>query len=269
MTHKKMGHIRYDEKKRRAKVDWFSREITSPIAVEILIHEISKHLSLVRGDMLDVGCGNCPYYLMFEPLVQTYVGMDYVAGESEKLSLVGDAQAIPLKSDSFDTILCTEILEHVAEPQQALKEMFRVLRRSGILILTTPQRAPIHAAPHDYYRFTRYGLAYIAEKAGFKIRQISPRGGLFIFMICVANEALYSLAGGVNALLRRFCTRNFSVTRSYIFLLLRSLPQRIALQMDLLSNFILSRFIPLSLREKLLERKSISTGGYVMVCEKL
>ena len=264
-----MGHILYDEKKRKAKVDWLYRYITSPIAGEILIREISKHISLVHGDMLDVGCGNCPYYLMFEPFISTYVGMDYTAHESEKISLLADAQKIPFKSDSFDTVLCTELLEHVSEPQEALNEIFRVLRKGGILILTTPQRAPIHTAPHDYYRFTRYGLAYMAEKAGFEIRQISARGGLFLFMICVMNEALYGLARGASTILRKMLRiKNFSVTNSIIFVLLRSVPQRIALWIYLLSDFILSRLIPMSWYEKLIERRNNATAGYVMVCEK-
>ena len=70
-----------------------------------------------------------------------------------------------------------------------------VYHKGGIIILTTPQRVPIHAAPCDYYRYTRYGPAYIAGKAGFEIKHISVRGGLFLFMIYFANEALYSLAG--------------------------------------------------------------------------
>ncbi len=80
---------------------------------------------------------------------------------NRKPDTVGDAHALPFSDNSFDKILCTEVLEHLHTPDLAISEMKRVLRPSGLLILTTRFVYPIHDAPNDYYRFTEYGLKYL------------------------------------------------------------------------------------------------------------
>lgn len=74
---------------------------------------------------------------------------------------IGDAHKLPFESESFDFILCSEVLEHLHSPQIAINEMRRVLSYGGTLILTTRFVYPIHDAPHDYYRYTKYGLEYL------------------------------------------------------------------------------------------------------------
>ncbi len=61
-------------------------------------------------------------------------------------------------------VLCTEVLEHLPEPQRAVDEMFRVLKPGGTLLLTTRFLFPIHDAPHDYFRFTKYGLRHLLRR---------------------------------------------------------------------------------------------------------
>jgi SAM-dependent methyltransferase len=67
-------------------------------------------------------------------------------------------------------VLCTEVLEHLPEPQKAVDEIFRVLKPGGTLLLTTRFLFPIHDAPHDYFRFTKYGLRYLLR--GFEILKL-------------------------------------------------------------------------------------------------
>jgi SAM-dependent methyltransferase len=74
---------------------------------------------------------------------------------------VGDAHALPFSDGSFEFILCTEVLEHLHTPQKAIDEMCRVLKSGGTLIITTRFVFPIHDAPHDYYRYTEYGLRHL------------------------------------------------------------------------------------------------------------
>ena len=74
---------------------------------------------------------------------------------------VGDAHTLTFPDDSFEFILCTEVLEHLHTPYQAISEMRRVLKPGGTLILTTRFVFPIHDAPHDYYRYTKYGLRHL------------------------------------------------------------------------------------------------------------
>lgn len=80
-----------------------------------------------------------------------------------KPDIVADVHDLPFKDNEFEIILCTEVLEHVIDPKQAILEMYRVLNSGGKLILTTRFLYPIHEAPNDYWRFTRYNLEYLFE----------------------------------------------------------------------------------------------------------
>lgn len=80
---------------------------------------------------------------------------------ARKPDTVGDAHNLPFEDNSFNNILCTEVLEHLHTPEVAIAEMKRVLKPAGSLILTTRFVYPIHDAPNDYYRFTEYGLKYL------------------------------------------------------------------------------------------------------------
>ncbi len=74
---------------------------------------------------------------------------------------VGDVHNLPFEDGSFEFVLCTEVLEHLHTPHQAIAQMRRVLRPGGTLILTTRFVFPIHDAPHDYFRYTKYGLQHL------------------------------------------------------------------------------------------------------------
>jgi len=106
---------------------------------------------------LDLGCGNAPYKHLFSDRI----GFDNKSGEG--VDVVGDAHKLPFKNEEFDTVLCSEVLEHLHSPEIALAEMKRVLKSGGILILTTRFIYPIHDAPNDYWRFTKYGLRYLLK----------------------------------------------------------------------------------------------------------
>lgn len=77
-------------------------------------------------------------------------------------------------------VLATQVLEHVPEPKQMLQEISRVLRPGGHLILTAPHIWGIHEAPHDYFRFTHYGLEYLARQAGLHKVYIKAMGGFWV-----------------------------------------------------------------------------------------
>jgi ubiquinone/menaquinone biosynthesis C-methylase UbiE len=77
------------------------------------------------------------------------------------VDVVGDAHKLPFKDNEFDNVLCTEVLEHLHTPVVAIAEMARVLKDGGTIILTTRFMFPIHDAPGDYFRYTKYGLRYL------------------------------------------------------------------------------------------------------------
>lgn len=80
------------------------------------------------------------------------------------VQVVGDAHALCFPDATFDLVLCTEVLEHLREPQRGIDEMRRVLRPGGVLLLTTRFLFPIHDAPGDFFRFTRFGLAHLLRE---------------------------------------------------------------------------------------------------------
>ena len=64
-------------------------------------------------------------------------------------------------------------------PEDVFAQAYRVLKSGGFLVLTTPQTWGLHGAPHDYYRYTEYGLRYLAERAGFDVVRIEPTCGIW------------------------------------------------------------------------------------------
>jgi SAM-dependent methyltransferase len=135
-----------------------------------------------KGRFCDIGCSWQPYRQVFADVIDDYIGLDLSASKSasgriKKVDLFATALGLPFKSESFDTVLCTAVLEHVPEPDTAFAEISRVLKREGVLIITTPQTWGLHGEPYDYYRYTKYGLKHLAEKNGFDVEHIHPRGG--------------------------------------------------------------------------------------------
>ena len=129
----------------------------------------------VKGQLLDVGCGHRPYQKTYFAGAAKYVGMDYLTDRSQP-DVVGSATAIPLADASFDTVVSTEVLEHVTEPLVALKEMRRVLKPGGYLILTTPMYWPRHEAPYDFFRYPYDGLLHLFKESGWEVVRMFNRG---------------------------------------------------------------------------------------------
>jgi 2-polyprenyl-3-methyl-5-hydroxy-6-metoxy-1,4-benzoquinol methylase len=94
-----------------------------------------------------------------------------------KVDICASGEALPFHSEVFDTVLCTQVLEHVKEPSVVVGEISRVLKREGYLILTAPQSEPKHDEPYDYYRYTSHGLRYLAEKNGLTVISIKNHHG--------------------------------------------------------------------------------------------
>ena len=119
-----------------------------------------------RGTLLDLGCGSRPFERASSKL-DAWVGLDLP--DNPLADLHGPADAIPMGDGSVDTILCSQVLEHVDEPSIVLAECHRVLRPGGSLILSVPQYWPLHEEPRDFYRYTEYGLRHLLGVAGFSI----------------------------------------------------------------------------------------------------
>ncbi|MEK7407054.1 MAG: class I SAM-dependent methyltransferase [Acidobacteriota bacterium] len=131
--------------------------------------------------VLDAGAGEGQYARFFSG--RRYLGLDLGIGDPRwnyrGLDVLGDLVALPFGSGCFDACLNVVTLEHVREPASALREIARVLKPGGRLLVVVPHEWEVHQAPHDYFRFTRYGLSYLLETAGFTAIRIEPVGGYF------------------------------------------------------------------------------------------
>ena len=105
------------------------------------------------GLTLEIGSYGMADYKKYFP---NRVGIDIRPGEG--VDQVASVYALPFPDNHFDNVLCISVLEHLIEPQKAIAEMQRVLKKNGKIILSAPFLFPIHDAPDDYWRFTKYGL---------------------------------------------------------------------------------------------------------------
>jgi SAM-dependent methyltransferase len=128
--------------------------------------------------VLDLGSGEAPYADLFPH--RYYVTADLFAGADVRC----DATALPFRGDGFDLVLCTEVLEHVPDPEATMGEIQRVLRERGTLVLTTPLTWGVHA-PHDFHRWTDSGLVKLLGRHGFRVRLIRSRGGVFLVLAAI------------------------------------------------------------------------------------
>lgn len=134
--------------------------------------------------VLDAGAGETPYKKYFANY--SYTAIDTKWGDTNwnyiNLDVVGDLKKLPFSKDIFDGILCTQVLEHVNEPTDVINEFYRVLKPGGVLYLSAPQGWGVHQEPHDYFRFTHYGLKYLLEKSGFEIKSTASSCGYFGYL---------------------------------------------------------------------------------------
>lgn len=136
----------------------------------------------LKGRLLDIGCGTKPYKKLLEPFINEHIGLDHQGTQHDKsgIDLFGTAYNITENNDVFDSAICTAVLEHLEEPEQALRECYRVLKPGGIAIYSVPFIWHIHEEPRDFFRYSKYGLEYLFGKAGFEILEIKALSGFWV-----------------------------------------------------------------------------------------
>jgi len=153
---------------------WINKYHVRPVLNEII--------ELSHGKVLDIGCGEKPYYKFVKHKVEKYVGLDHpeTPHPKENIDVFATAYSIPFESNYFDVAILTQVIEHLEDPQKALNEINRVLKKRGVLILAWPFLYPIHEAPRDFFRYTSYGMQSMAEMAGYEVQKIVPASGFWI-----------------------------------------------------------------------------------------
>lgn len=141
--------------------------------------DVKANAKEAKGILLDIGSGMAPYEPFFKPYIKKYIKMDGFYYKNGQSDLIGDGMNIPIKSNSVDTVLCTQVLEHVQYPQKAINEIQRILKPNGVCILTTHMANPLHGLPHDYFRFTKYAFTSVLFK-NFKSVRVKENGGALL-----------------------------------------------------------------------------------------
>lgn len=154
-----------------------------------------KYLS---GKLLDIGCGKKPYQALLASLVEEHIGIDHKESlhTKEKVDLEGTAYQIPVENESFDSAICTAVLEHLEEPLKALQECNRVLKDEGMAIYSIPFIWHLHEEPRDFYRYSKYGIQYLFNKARFEIVELEALSGFWITFGQLFVYNLYRLNHG-------------------------------------------------------------------------
>lgn len=143
-----------------------------------LIRDLTYAISnYSKGKVLDIGCGNKPYFKLFHNNCQEYVGCDIAQSSENKVDVICNATNIPIADNTFDTVFCTQVIEHIEDHDKLLSEMFRILKPDGHVILSGPMYWHLHEEPYDFFRFTKYGLKFIFERRGFQIVETLANGG--------------------------------------------------------------------------------------------
>lgn len=147
---------------------------------ETLQNYFSKYL---KTDMTlyDIGCGDKPFAEFLKDKVLSHIGVDIDDGfyDSSHIDVIGNAYEVPAEDNIADALVSSQVIEHLNRPVDAIQEMARLLKPQGVLFLSFPFLYPIHAAPHDYMRYTEHYINEILEAHDFEIIETSRIGGFW------------------------------------------------------------------------------------------
>lgn len=151
--------------------------------------------------ILDAGAGEQQFRKFCTHL--KYVSQDFAQYKPEELNsglqmgkwdygnldIISDIASIPVREESYDAIMCTEVFEHIVNPKEAIEEFSRILKKDGYLIITAPFCSLTHFAPYHFYSgFNRFFYETELEKNGFSIIEIIPNGNYFEYLAQEINR---------------------------------------------------------------------------------
>lgn len=156
--------------------------IGSRLIADIIAEVYNKNLPIhVKGKLLDLGCGKVPLYLVYKDYVTDNICVDWENTQHKNKYLDYECdltKELPFKDEEFDTILLSDVLEHIPQPENLWNEMSRILSRGGKILVNVPYYYSIHEEPYDYYRYTEFALRRFVENSGLRILYLESLGGI-------------------------------------------------------------------------------------------
>lgn len=234
--------------RKNGKIKINHKKTNSVLLNNLQVDFILRNSQYIKGDLLDAGCGEKPYSLIYGDITRKSVGCDveYCVHDQKEVDVFASLDNLPFQNNTFDTVLCTNVLEHVAENEKAFFELSRVLKNKSYMILSVPFLYPAHEVPHDFYRYSFYGLKHQIEKNGLKIIKAIPWGGIGMMILVYCNLFLckFLKIGIINYLV--------CVLQEGIYIIYR--------------NLCLSNLINKGIKTKM--SKTITTG-YFIIAQKI
>jgi SAM-dependent methyltransferase len=180
--------------------------LSSRFAADIVAPHYQRAIRThAHGRLLDMGCGQVPLYDTYRDLVSENICIDWLntACVNPYLDYTVDLTGVlPFEIGSFDTVLLTDVLEHIPEPTHLMSEIARILRPGGKLILGVPFFYWLHEVPHDYYRYTEFALRRFCQLSGLRVIDIVAYGGLPEVILDLFSKGLNFFPRPLTALLR-------------------------------------------------------------------
>jgi SAM-dependent methyltransferase len=151
---------------------------SSRVALDAFAQQAAASLT-PSSRVLDAGAGDCFYQGFFSKVKYESADLCQVNKPYGQVTYVCDLAHLPVETERYDLVYCTQTLEHIKNPGAVLKEFYRVLKPGGTLWLTAPLFYEEHEVPYDYFRFTQYGLRELIGSAGFKVEQMEWLEGYY------------------------------------------------------------------------------------------
>jgi SAM-dependent methyltransferase len=172
----------------------------------------------VHGLLIDLGCGKVPLFAAYKNYIHDVICVDwpYTIHKNDFLDYECDLNnTLPFPEACFDTVILSDVLEHIARPEELWKEISRILKPSGKVLLNVPFYYWLHEMPFDYYRYTEYALKRFAEQSSCRIVMLTPLAGAveIIVDILAKNIQYLPLVGPISALLLQYLSFNFWKSR--------------------------------------------------------
>jgi len=153
--------------------------------------DVIRHcLPYIKGRVLDLGAGTAKYKSILMKRASEYIACDIK--KTKDVDVICDVENLIFSPESFDTVVSTQLLEHVNNPYRVIKEIKKVLKIGGNAVITVPFMVPYHPDPYDNFRFSKEGLEKIFKFENFEIIDSGIYGGFFMVVSEIVHFSFFN-----------------------------------------------------------------------------